>query len=89
MDFTGKTVLVTGASRGIGRAVALAFKELGATVIGTATSESGAEAVSAVLAGSGKGSECGGSCLLRGLYQGRDRGVWRSGHSDKQCRNHP
>ena len=55
MDFTGKTVLVTGASRGIGRAVALAFKELGATVIGTATSESGAEAVSAVLAGSGKG----------------------------------
>ncbi|WP_019001973.1 3-oxoacyl-ACP reductase FabG [Succinimonas amylolytica] len=55
MDFTGKTVLVTGASRGIGRAVALAFRDLGATVIGTATSESGAEAVSAALAGSGKG----------------------------------
>ena len=37
-----KTALVTGASRGIGRAIALEFKEKGYSVIGTATSESGA-----------------------------------------------
>ena len=37
MRFTGKTVFVTGASRGIGRAVALAFRAEGASVIGTRT----------------------------------------------------
>ena len=37
-----KTALVTGASRGIGRAIALEFKEKGYSVIGTATSETGA-----------------------------------------------
>ncbi len=36
-------VLITGASRGIGRAIALSLGENGATVIGTATSESGAQ----------------------------------------------
>ena len=40
-----KTALVTGASRGIGRAIALEFKEKGYSVIGTATSESGAAAL--------------------------------------------
>ena len=39
----GKLVLVTGASRGIGKAIALTLGEAGATVIGTATTESGAE----------------------------------------------
>ena len=34
----GKVVLVTGASRGIGKAIAIQLKELGATVLGTATS---------------------------------------------------
>ncbi len=42
----GDVALVTGASRGIGKTVALALGELGATVIGTATSESGAAAIS-------------------------------------------
>ena len=37
-----KTALVTGASRGIGRAIALEFKEKGYSVIGTSTSEAGA-----------------------------------------------
>ena len=40
-----KVALVTGASRGIGKAIALALGESGMTVIGTATSASGAQAI--------------------------------------------
>ena len=43
---TEKLVLVTGASRGIGQAIAITLGTAGATVIGTATSENGAEAIS-------------------------------------------
>jgi 3-oxoacyl-[acyl-carrier protein] reductase len=42
----GKLVLVTGASRGIGRAISMALGNAGATVIGTATSEEGAKNIS-------------------------------------------
>jgi len=42
-----KIVIVTGASRGIGQAIALELGGMGATVIGTATSDSGADAISA------------------------------------------
>ncbi len=45
--------LVTGASRGIGKAIALALGEAGATVIGTATTEAGAAAVSEALQAAG------------------------------------
>jgi len=48
-----QVALVTGASRGIGRAIALELGRRGAFVIGTATSESGASAISAGLAGAG------------------------------------
>ena len=41
----GQICLVTGASRGIGRAVFEAFLQAGAVVIGTATSEAGAAAL--------------------------------------------
>jgi 3-oxoacyl-[acyl-carrier protein] reductase len=44
--FNGKLVLVTGASRGIGQAIALTLGRTGATVIGTATSEEGADNIS-------------------------------------------
>jgi len=45
----GKIVLVTGATRGIGKAIALTMGKAGATVIGTATSEAGANNVSQML----------------------------------------
>jgi 3-oxoacyl-[acyl-carrier protein] reductase len=49
MSLANETALVTGASRGIGKATALALGARGATVIGTATSESGAAAITAYL----------------------------------------
>jgi 3-oxoacyl-[acyl-carrier protein] reductase len=49
----GKVALVTGASRGIGQATAVALGRVGATVVGTATTAAGAAAISAYLAGEG------------------------------------
>src|SRR3990172_7958398 len=49
----GKTALVTGASRGIGRAIALELGRQGAVVIGTATTEGGAAGIAQTLSEAG------------------------------------
>lgn len=48
-DLTGKVALVTGASRGIGRETLLTLGRAGAIVVGTATTQSGADGISAAL----------------------------------------
>ena len=49
MGFDGKIALVTGATRGIGRAIALRLGSQGITIVGTATSESGAKSITEYL----------------------------------------
>ncbi|WGG52307.1 3-oxoacyl-ACP reductase FabG [Rugamonas sp. DEMB1] len=59
MNLQNQVALVTGASRGIGKAIAQELARQGARVIGTATTEAGAEAISAYLAEIGPEAGCG------------------------------
>ncbi len=65
--------LVTGASRGIGQAIALALARAGARVVGTATTEEGAARITATLAplgGHGAVLDVGDSASIERLFAG-------------------
>lgn len=53
---TGQVAIVTGASRGIGECIATTLARAGATVIGTSTTDKGAEGITRVVAAHGKGA---------------------------------
>jgi 3-hydroxybutyrate dehydrogenase len=84
IDLTGKSALVTGASRGIGRAVALALAEVGADIVVTARSTSDLEVLEADIKATG-GNALAVPCDLsdfKSLQALVSRGVAEFGHLD-------
>jgi 3-oxoacyl-[acyl-carrier protein] reductase len=73
MNLVNQVALVTGASRGIGRAIAQELARQGAKVVGTATTEAGAQAITAYLAEIG--AECGMGVVLDVTDAARCTGV--------------
>lgn len=55
LPLNGRVALVTGASRGIGHAISHELARLGATVVGTATTQAGAQSITEALGASGRG----------------------------------
>ena len=79
MGLEGKIALVTGASRGIGAAILEQLSARGATVVGTATSESGAAGIDERIASIG--GQGGGMVAMGDRDAGVGRGGDRSGHA--------
>ncbi len=69
IDFAGQVALVTGASRGIGAAIALELARKGVRVVGTATTEAGAQGISRAL-------EAYDDCAGRKPCSPSKRGAW-------------
>ena len=86
----GEIALVTGASRGIGASIAAALAAAGARVIGTATSQAGADGISAALGEKGRGivlnvsDEDSVAAALKDVQAKRGQPV----DPRQQCRNH-